>query len=50
MQNAVYYTYIENLNQREIQKITGQAPATIRRNLKKFKESIPYLKKRFEIE
>ncbi len=46
VQDAVYYTHIEGLSQEEIRKITGQSPATIRRNLAKFKESIPSLKKR----
>ena len=50
IQEAVYYTYIEELNQNEIQKLTGQSPATVRRNLKKFKESLPHIKKRLEIE
>lgn len=50
IQEAVYYTYIEQLNQNEIQKLTGQSPATVRRNLKKFKESLPHIKKRLEIE
>ena len=50
VQEAVYFTYIENLNQQEIQKITGQSPATIRRNLNRFKKSIPHLKKRLGIE
>lgn len=46
VQDAVYYTYIEGLNQEEIRKVTGQSPATIRRNLAKFKESLPSLRKR----
>ncbi len=50
VQEAVYFTYIEKLNQKEIQKITGQSPATIRRNLNRFKKSIPHLKKRLGIE
>lgn len=49
VQEAVYYTFIEKLNQQDIQKITGQSPATIRRNLKKFKESLPHIKKRLGI-
>ncbi len=49
VQDAVYYTYIEKLNQEEIRTITGQSPATIRRNLNKFKESLPGIKKRLEL-
>jgi len=43
---AVYFTYIEQLEQKEIQKITGQSPATIRRNLQKFKASLRALSNR----
>ena len=46
VQDAVYYTYVERLTQEEIGVITGQSPATIRRNLKRFKERLPYLQKR----
>lgn len=46
VRDAVYYTHIEELSQEEIRKITGQSPATVRRNLKKFKDSIPGLRKR----
>ncbi len=46
VQDAVYYTYIEELSQEEIRTITGQSPATIRRNLAKFKKSIPSLRKK----
>jgi RNA polymerase sigma-70 factor (ECF subfamily) len=49
VKDAVYYTYIEELDQREIGKITGQSPATIRRNLKKFKDSLPAIRKRLGI-
>lgn len=41
VRDSVYYTYIEKLNQEEIRKVTGMSPATIRRNLKKFKDSLP---------
>ncbi len=50
VQEAVYYTYIEKLNQNEIQQITGQSPATVRRNLNRFKKSIPHIKKRLGLE
>lgn len=50
VQDAIYYTYIEKLNQEEIRQVTGQSPATIRRNLGKFKKSIPNIKKRLELE
>jgi RNA polymerase sigma-70 factor, ECF subfamily len=46
VRDAVYYTHIENLKQEEIRKVTGQSPATIRRNLQRFKKSIPHLKKK----
>jgi RNA polymerase sigma factor (sigma-70 family) len=49
VKDAVYYTYIEELDQREIGKITGQSPATIRRNLKKFNDSLPAIRKRLGI-
>ncbi len=49
IQDAVYYTYVEGLDQREIQKVTGQSPATVRRNLKRFKESIPNIMKRLDV-
>lgn len=41
VRDAVHYTYIEELDQRAINKLTGQSPATIRRNLKRFKELLP---------
>jgi len=50
VREAVYYTYIEKLSQNEIQKITGQSPATVRRNLNRFKKSIPHIKKRLGLE
>lgn len=46
VQDAVYYTYIEQLKQEEIRKVTGQSPATIRRHLATFKASLPALRKR----
>jgi RNA polymerase sigma factor (sigma-70 family) len=46
VRDAVLYTYVEQLEQKDIQKITGQSPATIRRNLKKFKDYLPSIKKR----
>lgn len=46
VQDAVYFTYIEKMNQEEIRKATGMSPATIRRNLKKFKDSLPAIVKR----
>jgi RNA polymerase sigma-70 factor, ECF subfamily len=49
VRDAVYYTYIEEFDQREIQKITGQSPATVRRNLKRFRESLPSILKRLGI-
>lgn len=41
IRDAVHYTYIEELDQIEIGKLTGQSPATIRRNLKRFEELLP---------
>jgi RNA polymerase sigma factor (sigma-70 family) len=49
VRDAVYYTYAEEFDQMEIQKLTGQSPATIRRNLKRFKESLPTIRKRLEL-
>jgi RNA polymerase sigma-70 factor (ECF subfamily) len=49
-QQAVYYTHVENLDQKEIQKLTGQSPATIRRNLRKFEEYCRKNKARFGIQ
>ncbi|MBD3421333.1 MAG: sigma-70 family RNA polymerase sigma factor [Chitinivibrionales bacterium] len=49
VQEAVYYTYVERLNQNEIQRVCGQSPATVRRNLKTFKESLPHIRKRLGI-
>jgi RNA polymerase sigma-70 factor (ECF subfamily) len=46
---AVYYTYVEELEQSEIQKVTGQSPATIRRRLARFKEYCRKSRKRLEI-
>jgi RNA polymerase sigma-70 factor (ECF subfamily) len=41
IRDAVHYTYIEELDQQSIEKLTGQSPATIRRNLKRFRELLP---------
>ncbi|MBN1307126.1 MAG: sigma-70 family RNA polymerase sigma factor [Chitinispirillaceae bacterium] len=46
VREAVYYSYVEEFDQREIQKLTGQSPATIRRNLKRFREALPVALKR----
>jgi DNA-directed RNA polymerase specialized sigma24 family protein len=46
VRDAAYYTYVEEFDQREIQKITGQSPATIRRNLSRFKKSLASLGKK----
>lgn len=46
VRDAVYYTYIEDFDQREIRTLTGQSPATIRRNLHRFKKSISSIKKK----
>ena len=46
VRDAVYLTVAEGFDQQEIYKMTGQSPATIRRNLKKFKESLPSIRKR----
>jgi RNA polymerase sigma-70 factor (ECF subfamily) len=40
VQQAVYFTHVEGLDQKEIQKVTGQSPATVRRNLGKFKKHV----------
>jgi RNA polymerase sigma-70 factor (ECF subfamily) len=49
VRDAVYYTFVENLDQNEIQKVCGQSPATVRRNLKRFKTSLPNIRKRLGI-
>ena len=46
VRDAVYYTFVEEFDQREIGKLTGQSPATIRRNLKKFRDAVPAALKR----
>jgi RNA polymerase sigma factor, sigma-70 family len=46
VRDAVYFTYVEKFDQQEIRKLTGQSPATIRRNLHRFKKSIPFIEKR----
>ena len=46
IQDAVYFTYLDQYDQKEIQKIIGQSPATVRRNLKKFNDSLPAIRKR----
>ena len=50
IRDAVYYTFIEELNQREITKLTGQSPATIRRNLQKFRELLPAARRELGLE
>jgi len=47
--DAVYYTFAEGFDQREINRLTGQSPATIRRNLKKFREQLPGILNRLNI-
>jgi RNA polymerase sigma factor (sigma-70 family) len=49
VRDAVYFTYVESFNQEEIRKLTGQSPATIRRNLKRFRDSVPAIRKRLEL-
>jgi RNA polymerase sigma-70 factor (ECF subfamily) len=46
VRDAVYFTYVEGFDQQEIRKLTGQSPATIRRNLHRFKKSLSSIKKR----
>ncbi|MBD3344300.1 MAG: sigma-70 family RNA polymerase sigma factor [Chitinivibrionales bacterium] len=50
IRDAVYLTYVEGFNQEEIRKITGQSPATIRRNLGRFKKKLPHILKRIQSE
>ena len=50
IRDAVYYTFVEEFDQREIQRLTGQSPATIRRNLKKFRDSLPAALKRLGLD
>lgn len=49
VRDVVYYTYAEEFDQEEIKRVTGQSPATIRRNLKRFRDSIPGIKKRLDL-
>jgi RNA polymerase sigma factor (sigma-70 family) len=49
VRDAAYYTYVEGFDQREIQKVTGQSPATIRRNLARFKKSLSSLGKKLAL-
>jgi RNA polymerase sigma factor (sigma-70 family) len=49
VRDAVYYTYVEEFGQEEIRKITGQSPATIRRNLKRFRDGLPAVRKRLGV-
>jgi RNA polymerase sigma-70 factor, ECF subfamily len=49
VRDAVYYTYVEQFDQREIQKLTGQSPATVRRNLARFKKSLSSIGKRLAL-
>jgi len=49
VRDAVHYTYIEELDQRAIEKITGQSPATIRRNLKRFRDLLPLVRRELGI-
>jgi RNA polymerase sigma-70 factor (ECF subfamily) len=49
VRDAVYYTYVEQFDQREIHKLTGQSPATIRRNLGRFKKSLVSIGKKLAI-
>jgi RNA polymerase sigma factor (sigma-70 family) len=49
VRDAVYYTYVEQFDQREIQKLTGQSPATIRRNLGRFKKSLSSIGKKLAL-
>ena len=49
VRDAVYYTYVEQFDQREIQKLTGQSPATIRRNLHRFKKSLSSINKKLAL-
>jgi RNA polymerase sigma-70 factor (ECF subfamily) len=46
VRDAVYFTYAEAFDQEEIRKLTGQSPATIRRNLHRFRDSLPSIRKR----
>jgi RNA polymerase sigma-70 factor, ECF subfamily len=46
VQQAVYLTHVEGLDQREIQKVCGQSPATVRRNLARFKSHVAKTRKR----
>jgi RNA polymerase sigma factor (sigma-70 family) len=49
VRDAVYFSYVEQFDQREIHKLTGQSPATIRRNLSRFKKSLASIGKKLAI-
>ncbi len=49
IRDVVHYTYIEELDQQSIEKLTGQSPATIRRNLKRFRELLPVARREMGI-
>jgi RNA polymerase sigma-70 factor (ECF subfamily) len=49
IRDAVHYTFIEELDQQSIEKLTGQSPATIRRNLKRFREILPVARRELGI-
>jgi RNA polymerase sigma-70 factor (ECF subfamily) len=49
VRDAVYYTYVEKLGQREIQQLTGQSPATVRRNLTRFRKHVETMRGRLSV-
>jgi RNA polymerase sigma-70 factor (ECF subfamily) len=49
VRDAVYYTYVEKLGQRDIQQVTGQSPATVRRNLERFRKHVTSMRKRLSV-
>jgi RNA polymerase sigma-70 factor (ECF subfamily) len=49
VRDAAYYTFVEELDQKEIGAVTGQSPATIRRNLARFKEHVASVRRRLGI-
>jgi len=48
IRDAVYFTFVDELSQEEIRRVTGQSPATIRRNLGWFRRHVDKLKNRLQ--
>jgi len=49
VRDAAYYTFVEQLDQREIGVVTGQSPATVRRNLARFKVHVEGIRRKLGV-